>query len=194
VGRRVRRISARLARGGRTGAAVDRLTGEIAERARRTVSEARRVARNARRSLGPGRRRAVLVDQLERELEAAEEVLAQTELRLQGQRTIPDRRVSLVDPDARPIRRGNPRQPTEFGFQGQDRRHRRGIRDRRRSRAWQPRRRHHARGRDRKGKGGGRAGADGCSPTAASAPPLATRPWPAKACATPSSPANASRP
>jgi hypothetical protein len=74
------------------------------------------VARNARRSLDPGRRGAVLVDRLERELEAAEEVLAQTELRLKGQRTIPDRRVSLVDPDAGPIRRGNPRQPTEFGF------------------------------------------------------------------------------
>jgi hypothetical protein len=80
-------------------AVVDRVTGEIAERARQTVSEARRVARNARRWLGPDGRRAVLVDRLEREFEAAEEVLAQTELRLQGQRTIPDRRVSLVDPD-----------------------------------------------------------------------------------------------
>jgi hypothetical protein len=51
------------------------------------------VARNARRSLGPGRRGAVLVDRLERELEAADEVLAQTELRLKGKRPIPDRRV-----------------------------------------------------------------------------------------------------
>jgi hypothetical protein len=58
----------------------------------------------------------VLVEQLERELEAAEEVRGQTELRPKGQRTIPDRRVSLVDPDVRPIRRGNPRHPTEFGF------------------------------------------------------------------------------
>ena len=33
-----------------------------------------------------------------------------------GQRTIPDRRVSLVDPDARPIRSGSPRRPTEFGY------------------------------------------------------------------------------
>ena len=38
------------------------------------------------------------------------------DLRLAGQRTIPDRRVSLVDPDARPIRMGNPRRPTEFGY------------------------------------------------------------------------------
>jgi IS5 family transposase len=43
-------------------------------------------------------------------------VLAQTEQRLRGERTITDRRVSLVDPDARPIRRGSPRKPTEFGY------------------------------------------------------------------------------
>jgi transposase, IS5 family len=35
---------------------------------------------------------------------------------LAGQRTIPDRRVSLVDPDARPIRMGSTRRPTEFGY------------------------------------------------------------------------------
>jgi len=117
VGKRVRRISATLARGGKTRMTVDRLTGEIAERAQATVREARRVVRNARRALArrprPG---AALVAQLERELAAAEQVLAQTEQRLAGQRTIPDRRVSLVDPDARPIRRGNPREPTEFGY------------------------------------------------------------------------------
>jgi IS5 family transposase len=56
-----------------------------------------------------------LVERLERELKAAEQVLAQTDLRLAGQRTIPDRRVSLVDPDARPIRMGSPARPTEFG-------------------------------------------------------------------------------
>ena len=43
-------------------------------------------------------------------------MLHQTERRLGGERAIPDRRVSLVDPDARPIRRGNPREQTEFGF------------------------------------------------------------------------------
>jgi transposase, IS5 family len=29
---------------------------------------------------------------------------------------IPNRRVSLVDPDARPLRMGHPRRPTEFGY------------------------------------------------------------------------------
>jgi IS5 family transposase len=43
-------------------------------------------------------------------------VLAQTDLRLAGQRTIPNRRISLVDPDARPVRMGRPNRPTEFGY------------------------------------------------------------------------------
>jgi IS5 family transposase len=57
-----------------------------------------------------------VVERLERELAAAEQILAQTDLRLAGQRTIPDRRVSLVDPDARPLRFGHPGRPTEFGY------------------------------------------------------------------------------
>jgi IS5 family transposase len=117
VGKRVRRISATLARGGKTRATVDRLSAEIAARAKATVREARRVVCNARRALAqrprPG---AALVERLERELAAAEQILAQTDLRLIGQRTIPDRRVSLVDPDARPIRMGSPKRPTEFGY------------------------------------------------------------------------------
>ena len=117
VGKRVRQISATLARGGSTRATVDRLTAEIAERAKQTVREAKALVRNARRALA-GRERvgAALVERLEREIEAAEQVLAQTDRRLAGQRTIPDRRISLVDCDARPIRRGKPQHPTEFGY------------------------------------------------------------------------------
>jgi transposase, IS5 family len=117
VGKRVRRISATLTRGGKTRPTVDRLTAEIAARAQATVREARRVAHNARRALAQRPRAgAALVERLERELAAAEQILAQTELRLSGQRTIPDRRVSLVDPDARPIRMGSPKRPTAFGY------------------------------------------------------------------------------
>ena len=43
-------------------------------------------------------------------------LLAQTAQRLAGQRTIADRMVSLADPDARPIRKGKPRTPTQFGY------------------------------------------------------------------------------
>jgi IS5 family transposase len=117
VGKRVRQISAARARGAHALATIDRLTAEIAARARQTVREARALAAEARRR--SGRRRmppGALVDRLERELAAAEQILAQTDLRLAGQRTIPDRRVSLVDPDARPVRMGSPRRPTEFGY------------------------------------------------------------------------------
>jgi transposase, IS5 family len=116
VGKRVRAISAARVRGRQALATLDRLTAEIAERARQTVRETRALARDARRGARRKRVSVALVVRLERELEAAEQVLAQTDLRLAGQRTIGDRRVSLVDPDARPIRIGSPARPTEFGY------------------------------------------------------------------------------
>jgi IS5 family transposase len=116
VGKRVRAISAARSFARRELATIDRLTAEIAARARLTVREARALARGARKDARRKRVRLALVEQLERELEAAEQILAQTDLRLAGQRTIPDRRVSLVDPDARPIRMGSPRRPTAFGY------------------------------------------------------------------------------
>jgi transposase, IS5 family len=116
VGKRVRAILAARVRGRQALATLDRLTAEIARRAKRTVREARALSRVARRDACRKRVSVALVERLERELEAAEQVLAQTDLRLAGQRTIPDRRVSLVDPDARPIRMGSPRRPTEFGY------------------------------------------------------------------------------
>lgn len=119
VGKRVRAISAARVRDRQALGTLDRLTAEIAERAKQTVREARALARSARRGARPKRVSVALVERLERELEAAEQILAQTDLRLAGQRTIPDRRVSLVDPDARPIRMGSPRRPTEFGYKAQ---------------------------------------------------------------------------
>ena len=116
VGKRVRAISAARVRGRQALGTLDRLTEEIAQRAKQTVREARTLARDARQGARRKRVSVALVERLERELEAAEQVLSQTDLRLAGQRTIPDRRVSLVDPDARPIRMGSPRRPTEFGY------------------------------------------------------------------------------
>src|SRR5690348_4337813 len=43
-------------------------------------------------------------------------LLEQTALRLAGTRKISDRLVSLADPDARPIRKGKPQHPTQFGY------------------------------------------------------------------------------
>ena len=43
-------------------------------------------------------------------------LLEQAAMRLAGIRTIPDRLVSLADPGARPIRKGKPQHPTQFGY------------------------------------------------------------------------------
>src|SRR6266516_2417112 len=93
VGKRVRAISAARVFAGRGLGTIDRLTAEIANRAKQTVREARALARIARRGAGRKRVSTALVDQLGQELEAAERILAQTDLRLGGQRTIPERRV-----------------------------------------------------------------------------------------------------
>jgi IS5 family transposase len=77
------------------------------------------VARNARRA---GARRPEdgrlgrLVDELAETITSTQRLLAQTDQRLAGHRVIPDRLVSLADPDARPIRKGKPGRPTEFGY------------------------------------------------------------------------------
>jgi len=159
VGKRVRASSAARVRGRQALGTIDRLTAEIAERAKQTVREAVALAGSAR---GDARRKRVsvaLVERLEQELEAAEQVLAQTDLRLAGQRTIPDRRVSLVDPDARPIRMGSPARPTEFGYKTRVADTAEGVRDRRRSRARRPGRCAPARRRDQQSETGGDAGA-----------------------------------
>ena len=118
VGKRVRAVSGQRGRGRESLPAIDRLTGEIARRAKQAVREAEAVVETARRQLRRRRSGAggAIVGQLERELAAAKQVLAQTDLRLAGQRTIPDRRVSLIDADARPLRIGTPGRPAEFGY------------------------------------------------------------------------------
>jgi IS5 family transposase len=98
---------------------VDRLTGEVARIARQSRREVQVVARTARRARrrrpGDGRL-GRLVDELEETIAATGRLLTQTDQRLAGNRVIPDRLVSLSDPDARPIRKGKPRHPTQFGY------------------------------------------------------------------------------
>jgi transposase, IS5 family len=120
AGRRLKQISRTLRR--RTGQApaeIDRLTAEVAAIARRTLGQAEQVARNARRA-----RRARpedghlgrLVERLEETTWVTRRLLDQADQRLAGNRVIPDRLVSLADPEARPIRKGKPGRPTEFGY------------------------------------------------------------------------------
>jgi len=119
AGRRLKEISRTLRR--RTGQAmgeIDRLTGEIAAVARATLRDVEAVERNARRTLGkqPSGRLAHLVGELAETAAGTRRLLEQTALRLAGIHTIPDRLVSLADPDARPIRKGKPQHPTQFGY------------------------------------------------------------------------------
>jgi transposase, IS5 family len=117
--RRIGQISRTLRR--RTGwapAEVDRLTAEVAGIARRTLRQAERVARGARRAAArhpDDGRLGRLADRLDETTTVTRRPLEQADQRLAGNRVIPDPVVSLADPDARPIRKGKPGRPTEFG-------------------------------------------------------------------------------
>src|SRR6266540_3696251 len=120
AGRRMRQLAQTLRR--RTGVAmgeVDRLTAQVAGIARRSLREVAAVSRAAHRASArrPGDGwLARLAGQLDQTLTLTGRLLWQTQQRLAGNRTIPDRVVSLADPDARPIRKGKPQHPTQFGY------------------------------------------------------------------------------
>ena len=120
AGRRMKQLAHSLRR--RSGDAmveVDQLTGQVAGLARQALHQVRPVAHNARRALGrhPGDGRlGRLLGELQETMGHTDRLLGQAEQRLAGNRVIPDRLVSLSDPDARPIRKGKPRSPTEFGY------------------------------------------------------------------------------
>jgi transposase, IS5 family len=146
AGKRAHSIGAKLrsrsaAARDETLAAVRRTTGELADLAEKAADEAERLLVNARQSLrrarakaarqkacgerdaAAGRRRgrmARAVDDLSDLVDATRHIAAQTRQRLSGQ--TPDgatRRVSLHDPDARPIAKGRLGKPVEFGHKAQ---------------------------------------------------------------------------
>ena len=122
-------------------AAVARATGELAGLAECAAAEARRLLANARRALhradakaaalaaarlkdaAAGRRRGRLrraVSDLAGLLDVTAQIAAQARQRLAG--AMPDgatRRVSLHEPDARPIAKGRLGKPVEFGYKAQ---------------------------------------------------------------------------
>lgn len=146
AGRRAHQIGSKLRSRSAAGrdeavAAVRRTTGELADLAETAVRDAERLATNARRALrrarakadadrangksnpAAGRRRGRLaraVDHLTDLLAATRQIATQTRQRLSG--LTPDgatRRVSLHDPDARPIAKGRLGKPVEFGHKAQ---------------------------------------------------------------------------
>jgi transposase, IS5 family len=146
AGRRAHAIGAKLRSRSAAGrdealAAVRRTTGELADLAETAATEARRLLLNAKRALrrarakakarkgggehdaAAGRRRGRLtraINDLTDLVTAAQQIATQTRQRLAGQ--TPDgsrRRVSLHDPDARPIAKGRLGKPVEFGHKAQ---------------------------------------------------------------------------
>ena len=146
AGKRAHAIGAKLRMRSAAGrdealAAVRRVTGELADLAETAAKDAERLLVNAKRALrrarakaapkrargghdaAAGRRRGRLaraVNDLTELVEATRQIAAQTRQRLAGQ--TPDgatRRVSLHDPDARPIAKGRLGKPVEFGHKAQ---------------------------------------------------------------------------
>jgi IS5 family transposase len=118
LGRRLRAISRTISR--RTGerrAQVLALTEQAGELLSTSIREARRLAIAARaRARGRGaQRKLAATARLEQLADRAERVATQIRLRIAG-KPIPDRLVSMFDPDARPIRKGKLGKPNEFGY------------------------------------------------------------------------------
>jgi len=115
--RRLRTLNRTLAR--RTGQGKEialRLTGQAGELVARSVRETRRLAGRLRqRARGRGAQAKLAAAQrLEVLAQRADKLVDQINRRVTGQK-ITDRLVSMSDPDARPIRKGKLRAPTEFG-------------------------------------------------------------------------------
>ncbi|MGZ6639319.1 MAG: transposase [Solirubrobacteraceae bacterium] len=117
IGRRQRKLNRTLAaRTGQGKPTALRLTGEAGALVERSVREARRLAEHLRRrARGRGAQRKLMAARrLEELAERAGTVARQIRQRLAGEK-ITNRLVSIADPDARPIRKGKLRAPTEFG-------------------------------------------------------------------------------
>lgn len=92
---------------------VRKITGKLITVAKKTVTEAKTVLELCKEKSDG--RVARLTTTLEKFVSATEQVIAQTEEVQAGNRHIPERLVSLFDPEARPIKKGKLKSPTEFG-------------------------------------------------------------------------------
>ena len=115
---KVRRLNRTLAaRTGQGKATALKLTGQAGEQVEQTIRETRRLAGRLReRARGRGAQAKLKAARgLDELAERAEKVCRQICQRVAGEK-ITDRLVSFADPDARPIRKGKLRAPTEFGY------------------------------------------------------------------------------
>lgn len=100
---------------------VRRITKELADIAEKTLQAARGVVQqlhqHARRLAGTAQdEKRRLAARLEKVLDLGEQIVSQARQVNAGQLKLPERKVSLFDPEARPIRRGKAHRETEFGY------------------------------------------------------------------------------
>jgi IS5 family transposase len=117
VARKLRRLNRTLAaRTGQGKQAAITMTKQAGDLARASVREARRLAARLRqRARGRcARAKLAAAERIDLVADRAEKICEQITRRVAGEK-ITDRLVSMSDPDARPIRKGKLRQPTEFG-------------------------------------------------------------------------------
>jgi IS5 family transposase len=110
-------------RTGEAQAGVAKATAEILGIARRVVTGAKAVAHQVTEVVDEaGQATSGTVRRVAKRLrdvaDLTEKIVQQTKEVLAGNRRIPDRVVSLADPDARPIKKGKLKSPTEFGHPG----------------------------------------------------------------------------
>ena len=121
MGRKLRALTRTIRRrSGEAKAQVLALTEQTGELLQRSITEARmlaQVARRRARGRGAGAKRRA-AERLEELADRCEKVASQIRQRVKGE-PIPDRLVSLADPDARPIRKGKLGKPNEFGYVSQ---------------------------------------------------------------------------
>ena len=122
VKKRVLNISKAAKR--RTGEAVkeiDKITTKIIAIAETVIKEATDVLKNANHRLWRDGKKASnstkhLVEKLKDDIQIAQIIIDQSKQVVSGNRNIPDRIVSIYDTDARLIKKGKPKKPTEFGY------------------------------------------------------------------------------
>ena len=108
----------------RTGEAIreiDQITTKIIKTAEIVKQEAAKVLNSTALTLQGGKGVASskakhLAHTLKNQLDLAERIIQQSKQVVAGNRIIPDRIVSIYDPEARPIKKGKPKTPTEFGY------------------------------------------------------------------------------
>lgn len=108
----------------RTGEAIkeiDKTTTKIITTAETVIQEAVNVLKNAGHKVWRDGEKASgktkqLINKLTEQIQMTQRIIDQSKQVVSGNRNIPDRVVSIYDPEARPIKKGKPGRSTEFGY------------------------------------------------------------------------------